>query len=1032
VPLTINEIMHWQPCGKSSASSRVANAPLRTSLLLATCLSVLSPGKVFAQCTTTGNSVVCSGTTGNTTDSQSTNPSALIGTGLNSPISSVTVDAGATASYYRTVISIGSGTAGSKNTITINGSILSGGHNQGPDRIGGNAVEFGSYTNLTINKDGKIVVESTGEGDSEAINPTGYGNTITNYGLIQTNSNTDAIWLQGSDTIIDGNNVNTVDNYGTITAGANGNGSIIGNTDTSVVNFTNEAGATVNGNIALGQLANTVTFYSGSTVNGNVNGGGSLATLNLTGNSGTDSLAGTVSGFGTLNKDGGSTWLVGSATAPLTNLSSTLAVNVNAGTLILAGDTSTKNANVSINQGGTLQLGTGGTSGWIDGITYDNGTLVFDRSDTNSFTRNITGTGSVIQSGAGTTILTGTNTYTGGTTVAAGTLQLGDGVTNGSITGNVADSSTLAFDTADGTTVTYGGVVSGTGALTQNGAGTTILTGANTYTGGTTVAAGTLQAGATNTFSASSDYSVASGATLDLAGYSQTIAALTNAGTVSLVGSTPSTTLTVNGNYTGVSGSDLSLATYLADDGSATDKLAVIADTTGTSTLIIRPIAGSPGAQTNLGIDVIQVGGTSAGTFTLGSVLQAGAYQYVLKQGGNGGNAGDWYLVSSYLETPATPTSPAASATPTSPAASGTPTSPAASGTPTSPAASATPTSPAASGTPTSPAASGTPARTLPIYRAGVADYVSGQALNAEEGFWEMSTFHQRKGDERATDAEGRQTWVRPFYYGLQGQGATRFGYSDAQIAGVQAGQDLWADRNEENTTSRVALTLDYASVYSNFSDRYRPLFGLNAKTGSIKGNSVSLGLTYTRMDASGAYLDLVGKASILRNKFLVTDTGTTYQNGVRGALSAEVGKPFGIYEGWKIEPQGQAIYMHTEYSSFSDSVSSISGYGADALRGRLGARVYDETLPARTGGLQLYAVADVLHDFLMPTALTIGDTRVSEDYGRNWFDVGLGAQYPVALLKNAQLYGNALYRHAFDSAQTYGYQFDAGLKANF
>jgi autotransporter family porin len=152
----------------------------------------------------------------------------------------------------------------------------------------------------------------------------------------------------------------------------------------------------------------------------------------------------------------------------------------------------------------------------------------------------------------------------------------------------------------------------------------------------------------------------------------------------------------------------------------------------------------------------------------------------------------------------------------------------------------------------------------------------------------------------------------------------------------------------------------------------------------------------------------------------------------VRGALSAEVGKPFGIYEGWKIEPQGQAIYMHTEYSSFSDSVSSISGYGADALRGRLGARVYDETLPARTGGLQLYAVADVLHDFLMPTALTIGDTRVSEDYGRNWFDVGLGAQYPVALLKNAQLYGNALYRHAFDSAQTYGYQFDAGLKANF
>ena len=445
-------------------------------------------------------------------------------------------------------------------------------------------------------------------------------------------------------------------------------------------------------------------------------------------------------------------------------------------------------------------------------------------------------------------------------------------------------------------------------------------------------------------------------------------------------------TLTITGNYAGVAGSKLSLETYLADDTSATDKMAVTGNTAGSSTLIVRPIAGSPGALTQVGIDVIQVGGTSAGSFSLANAVQAGAYQYVLKQGGNGGNAGDWYLVSYYTPTP----------------------------------------------TPTPSPVPVTPGSSFPIYRAGVADYVSGQAVNAEEGFWEISTFHQRKGDERATDAEGRQTWVRPFYYGMQGQGATRFGYSSAEITGVQAGQDLWTERNGENTTSRVAVTLDYASVYSEFNDRYRPLFGLNAKTGSLKGDSVSLGLTYTRMDASGAYLDLVGKASILRNKFLVADTGRTYQNGVRGALSAEVGKPFGIYGGWKVEPQGQVIYLHTEYSAFSDSVSSISGYGADALRGRFGARVYDETLPARAGGLQLYAVADVLHDFLKPTALDIGGTRVSEDYGRSWFDAGLGAQYPVPIFKNAHLYGNALYRHAFDSGKTYGYQFDAGFKANF
>ncbi|MFY3535611.1 autotransporter-associated beta strand repeat-containing protein, partial [Achromobacter denitrificans] len=66
-----------------------------------------------------------------------------------------------------------------------------------------------------------------------------------------------------------------------------------------------------------------------------------------------------------------------------------------------------------------------------------------------TFAGQVSGTGAVEQRGAGTTILTGDNSYTGGTAISAGTLQLGDGGATGAITGNVANNGTLAFNRAD-------------------------------------------------------------------------------------------------------------------------------------------------------------------------------------------------------------------------------------------------------------------------------------------------------------------------------------------------------------------------------------------------------------------------------------------------------------------------------------------------------------------------------------------------------------------------------------------------------
>src|SRR4029453_9613408 len=72
---------------------------------------------------------------------------------------------------------------------------------------------------------------------------------------------------------------------------------------------------------------------------------------------------------------------------------------------------------------GTLQNGNGGTTGTLGtGIVVNNASLTFGRSDSLTVANAISGTGSVSQSGGGTTTLGGANTYTGTTVAFAGTL----------------------------------------------------------------------------------------------------------------------------------------------------------------------------------------------------------------------------------------------------------------------------------------------------------------------------------------------------------------------------------------------------------------------------------------------------------------------------------------------------------------------------------------------------------------------------------------------------------------------------------
>ncbi|MCX6873870.1 MAG: autotransporter-associated beta strand repeat-containing protein [Verrucomicrobia bacterium] len=172
---------------------------------------------------------------------------------------------------------------------------------------------------------------------------------------------------------------------------------------------------------------------------------------------------------------------------------------------------------------GSLQLGNGGTSGSITGNLVDNGTLIFNRSNSVTFAGLISGFGGLTKAGTGTLTLTGANTYTGGTTISAGTLRpsggaaipdtspvtlsntagailnlFGTNETIGSLAGgggsggNVALGSATLTTGGDNSSTTYAGIISGSGGLTKAGTGTLTLTGANAYTGNTTVSVGTL------------------------------------------------------------------------------------------------------------------------------------------------------------------------------------------------------------------------------------------------------------------------------------------------------------------------------------------------------------------------------------------------------------------------------------------------------------------------------------------------------------------------------------------------------------
>lgn len=319
---------------------------------------------------------------------------------------------------------------------------------------------------------------------------------------------------------------------------------------------------------------------------------------------------------------------------------------------------------------------------------------------------------------------------------------------------------------------------------------------------------------------------------------------------------------------------------------------------------------------------------------------------------------------------------------------------------------------------------------------------------NLESGYAMLDTLHQRRGENQTLswDKQGsywqdveKQSWGRVIGKRLKLDGKERFGFK-TNMYGFQVGHDfdVKTKQDDEGKLTRRFTGLYFGALrsHSKFYDEYRAKNGVviaDKLTSHVKTTALNLGVTDTRYNENGTYIDGVGQVSWLNNRYSSVDGTGAKNHGWGAALSVEIGRPYALGkdktnngDSWILEPQAQLIAQYLRLSDFNDGTRAVSqkGYG---LRGRAGFRLAHNQPNDKQRTRTYYFTGNIWHDFKARGNALIGSDKLTGKFARTWWELGLGTQF--SLTENTYLYADARCEKSFGSNKHHGCQGTAGMK---